>query len=244
MSLADNDVTDFRSRAAAASEALRRTLPSGSSLEESGISYCMARQPSLSRYRRPIKITIIVSGMLGLLAVGTGAITALLSETNMIARGSGVLTMALCCCVAGILLLWLPMFVERGIVRQHLSRGDEAVGFGPRLKGLHVSVEHASTYSSMKLLAEDVGLIYIHPEAHYVKIDGLSYEYLIHSRHVLGISLHRNGKSVLLSYAVGEEQLDLAIVPRSLLAELRRQVSGSSPGLFAKIGYALISDVE
>ena len=61
---------------------------------------------------------------------------------------------------------------------------------------------------------------------------------------VVGLSLHSNGKSVLLSYTVGEERLDLAIEPRSVLAELKRQTLGSSRSLFAKMQAALGSDED
>jgi hypothetical protein len=73
-------------------------------------------------------------------------------------------------------------------------------------------------------------------------MDGLSYEYVIHSKDVVDLSLHSNEKSVLLSYMVGEERLDLAIAPRSVRAELKRQTLGSSRSLFEKMQDALGPD--
>jgi hypothetical protein len=241
MTLTGNDRTDFRSHAVAASEAMRRTLLGRSSPENSGISYCLERQPSLSRLRTPIKVTAVVCAVLGLSGVAIGGIIGFFLKRHIIADNPSLLAIALCCSVGGILLMFLPTFVERRIVRQHLTRRDDCLGSGSELEAIHVSLEHAPTYGSMKILAEDVGLIYIHPESRYVKIDGLSYEYLIRSKDVVSLSLHSNGKSVLLSYMVGEERLDLAVVPRSLRAELKRQTIGSSPGFFVKMQEALES---
>jgi hypothetical protein len=229
--------TDFRSRAVAASEMMRRSLPAGLSPERAGISCCLARQPSLARIRKPIKITAVASAVLGLSGLVIGPIIFHLQRGISPAEKPGLAAIAFCCSVGGMLLLFLPLVFERWIVRQQLSRREDATGFGG--KGTHVALEHASTYGSLKMLAEDAGLIYIHPEARYVMISGLSYVYVIQSKDVVGLSLHPNGKTVLLSYAVENEQLDLAILPRSVLAELKRQTLGSSRSLFVKIQDAL-----
>jgi hypothetical protein len=239
MTSTDNDLTDFRSRAVAASEAMRRTLPSGLSPEKRGISYCLLRQPSLSRLRAPIKVTAVVSAVLGLSAVAAGGIIGFLLKGHLLTDSPSLPAIALCVSAGGILLMFLPTFVERWIVRQHLSSRDDDFDPGSEREGIHVALEYAPTYGSMKILAEDVGLMFIYPEARYVKINGLSYEYVIQSKDVVDLSLYSNGKSVLLSYAIGEEQLDLAIVPRSLRAELKRQTVGSSPNLFVKMQDAL-----
>ena len=239
MTSVPNVVTDFRSGAVAASETIRRTLPSGSSPERCGYSYCLVRQPSLSRLRAPIKVTAVVSAILGLFGIATAGIVRLLMLGKILPDEPSLVAVVVGCSVGGILLLFLPTFVEGWIVRQHLVQCGENFGFGSEHKGIRVSLEYAPTCGSMKILAEDVGLIYIYPDAHYVKIDGLSYEYAIQSKDVESLSLHSNGKSVLLSYKVGEERLDLAIEPRSLLAELKRQTIGSSRSLFERIQDAL-----
>jgi hypothetical protein len=235
MTSIDDDLTDFRSQAVAASEALLRTLPSGASLEKSGISYCLVRQPSLARLRTSIKVTAVACGVLGLSGLAIGGIFAFFLNLHL-------LPVAVCCSVGGILLMLAPTFVERWIVCHHLSQRDDDLEPGSQVKGIHISLEYAPTYGSMKLLAEDVGLIYIYPETCCVRIDGLSYEYVIQSKDVVGLSLHSDAKSVLLSYRVAEELLDLAIAPRSVLAELKRQTVGSSRGLFLKMRDALRLD--
>lgn len=138
----------------------------------------------------------------------------------------------------------VPTYVERWIVRHYLSQGDDDLEPGSEVKGIHISLEYAPTYGSLKLLAEDVGLIYIDPETRCLKIDGLSYQYVIQSKDVVDLSLHRDAKSVLLSYLVAEERLDLAIAPRSVRAELKRQAVGSSRNLFSKMRDALRLDEE
>lgn len=242
MSSSENDLTDFRSRAVAASEAIQRHLPTGVSPERGGISCCQARQPSLSRFRTPIKISAVVSAILGLSAVALGGAVGFLLERHIFGGRPGLVAIASCSSIGGILILFFPTFFERRIVRQHLSQRSGSFGSGTKLEGIHVSLEYAPTYGTLKILAEDVGLLYVHPEAHYVKIDGLSYEYIIQSKDVVRLSLHSNRKSVLLSYAVGAERLDLAIVPRSLRAELKRQTLGESQSLFAMIQEALKPD--
>jgi hypothetical protein len=135
--------------------------------------------------------------------------------------------------------MFLPVFVERWIVRSHLAPRNDVFEADSRPEGIHVAIEYARTYGSMKLLAEDVGLMFLHPNARYVRIDGLSYEYVIQGEDVMDLRLHANGKTVLLSYAIGEAPLELAILPRSLRAELARQTVGSSRSLFQKVHDAL-----
>ncbi|HEV3304567.1 MAG TPA: hypothetical protein VG055_33260 [Planctomycetaceae bacterium] len=235
MSSADNDESDFRARAVAESKAMLRSLPTGLSPEKSGISYCLVKEPSYSHLRTPIKATALVCAVLGLSGLVLGGVTCLVS---IAAETPSLLAIALCCWVGGTMLMFLPVFVERHLVRTNLCRRDDfGAGFDPA--GIHISVENAATERSLKILAEDVGLIYMHPEADYVKIDGLSYEYVVHSQDVVDLSLHRNLKNVLLSYRIGEERLDLVVKPRSLLAELKRQRLGSSRDFFEKIQGAL-----
>jgi hypothetical protein len=242
MTSIDSDLTDFRTKAVWASEALQRTLPRDVSLERSGISYCLVRQPSLTRLLAPIKVTVVASGVLGLAGVATGVVIGLLLMSHVLAVSAGLIAIAICGFVGGILRMFVPTFVERWIVCHYLCQRDDDYGSGSQIKGIHVSLEYAPTYHSLKLLAEDMGLVYIHPEDHYVKMDGLSYEYVIQSKDVVDLSLHSNHKTVLLSYRVGEELLELAIVPRSILAELERQTLGSSRSLFLKMQDALKPD--
>jgi hypothetical protein len=237
MSSADNDQSDFRARAVATSKAMLRTLPTGLSPEKSGISYCLFKEPSYSHLRTPIKATALVCAVLGLSGLVLGGVICLVS---IAADTPSLLAIALCCWVGGMIFMFLPVFVERHIVRTNLCRRDDDFGASFDPAGIHISLENAATERSMKVLAEDVGLIYMHPEADYVKIDGLSYEYMIHSKDVVDLSLHSNRKNVLLSYRIGEERLDLVVKPRSLLAELKRQRLGSSRDFFEKIEGALM----
>jgi hypothetical protein len=237
---------DFRVRAVAASEILRCNLPSGLSHEKCGVSCCLVRQPDLSRLRTPIKVITVAALVVGLSGLATGTIIVLLLKGSMAADKSSVPAIAFSCgTIVWILSMFLPTFIEGRIVRHHLPQREEDSTAGSDHKGIHVALEHAPTYGAIKILPEDVGLIYIHPEACYVRISGLSYDYIIQSKDVAGLSLHSNGKSVLLSYKVGKERLDLVIVPRSLLAALKhqalgkRQALGSSQSLFAKIQQAL-----
>jgi hypothetical protein len=242
MSQIDFDQTDFRARAVAASKAMLRRLPSGLSPEESGLSYCLVRDPDCSHLRTPIIVIVLICGLLGLsglvLAIVVG-IFAVATAQRAPENFGLLLAIAMVSFVGGLVLMILPVFVERAIVRKALSRRDEDFGSDSEAAGIHFSLEDAATERVMKMLAEDVGLLYIYPEAHYVKIDGLSYEYVIHSKDVVRLALHTNRKNVLLSYAIGDERLDLVVKTRSVRAEYERQELGGSRGFFEQIEAAL-----
>jgi hypothetical protein len=227
----DDLSTDFRSRAVAATEMIRRSVPAGISLESAGISGCFVRQPSLSRFRMPIKAVVGASAILGLGGLASGPILLCLHK--------GIAPyIAFCCSLAGSQLLLFPTFFERWIVRSLLRPSENDLKAPTR--GIHVALEFAPTYGAFKILAEDVGLIYPHPEARFVKMSGLSYDYVIHGKDVVGLLLHSNGKTVLIDYLVGEERLSIAILPRSVLAEFRRQTLGSDASLFERVQNALM----
>src|SRR5206468_2245676 len=97
MTSSDNDLTNFRSRAAAESEAIRRKLPTGLSPEKSGISYCVERQPSLYRLRAPIKIIAVACLVLCISGVATGGIIAFLWKRHIVADNPSLLAIAVCC---------------------------------------------------------------------------------------------------------------------------------------------------
>jgi hypothetical protein len=230
------DLSDFRGRAVAASVTMKRGLSTGVLIEKSGNSYCLHRRPDFSRFRTRIKIVAVTAAIIGIGGLLAGGLIVKLLDAQNHPR---LLALALCCSVGGVATMFFPTFFERRIVRQHLSTQAGNLGSGSALDGFHVSLEYAPTYGAPKILAEDVGLLYLHPEAHYIRIDGLSYEYVIQGKDVVSLVLHRNRKSVLLAYKIGQEQLEIAIVPRSVRAELKRQTMGSSRTLFAGIQFAL-----
>jgi hypothetical protein len=98
--------------------------------------------------------------------VATGGIIVLLAKQQIIADDPSLLAIAACCSVGGIVVAFVPTFVERRIVHRHLCQRHDDFGSGCEVQGIHVALEHAPTYGSIKILAEDVGLIYIHPEAY------------------------------------------------------------------------------
>jgi hypothetical protein len=240
MSPFDVDQTDFRTRAVAASKAILRRLPSGVSPETSGLSYCRVRDPDCSHLRTPIKVTVLTCAVLGfsglLFSLVAGPFAAIQKDAE---KFGPLLAIAVVCFVGALLVMILPVFVERAIISKALSRRDEDFGSDFDGTGIHISLEDAATERALKILAEDVGLLYIYPEAHYLKIDGLSYEYVVQSKDVVRLALHPNRKNVSLSYTIGEERLDLVVKTRSLQAEYKRQQTGSSRDLFEQMEEAL-----
>ncbi|HTW94840.1 MAG TPA: hypothetical protein VMD30_08610 [Tepidisphaeraceae bacterium] len=202
-------------------------------LEQSGLSFCLPRQPSLSALRTRIKVIAILSAILGFSGILGGVVVAAL-VSHRVGQNSPFLYVALCCSVLGIAIMFVPVMSERRVVRRNLSPAAGNLTSGSAQEGFHVAIENASTVGKPKILAEDVGLMYIYPDATYVKINGLSYDYVIQSKDVAELSLH-SGKTVLLSYRVGHEQLKIAIIPRSIRAELKRQTMGSSQTLLQLI---------
>ena len=136
-----------------------RTLPTGLSPEESGISYCLTREPGYSHLRTPIKATALVCAVLGLSGLLLGAVICLVS---IAAETPILLALALCCWAGGMMVMLLPVFVERHLVRTNLCRRDDDFDAGCDPAGIHIAPENAATERSMKILAEDVGLIYMH----------------------------------------------------------------------------------
>lgn len=244
MTSTNDHLLDFRSQAAAASEVLRRSLPSGMSPSEGGISCCFQRAPDHSGLRTPIKIVAVACAILGLGGLFAAAVMMLISFIQfrrfLSWDDNPVLWFSTVCCGCGALpAMFFPTYFERFIVNTYLRPRGADSGSDLNADGIHVAVENALTCQTMKVLAEDVGYIYVYPRANLVRIEGLSYEYVIQGKDLLNLAIRPSSKFVLLSYAIGDERLDLAIAPRSLRAERKRQLLGSNHNLYNQIADAL-----
>jgi hypothetical protein len=165
MTSTDGDSADFRARASAASELLLRPPPSYLSRNECHISYCLVRRPDLSQFRTLIKVSIVacivlaLSGIAGAGIIGLIGFMSLFLGQQRFANNLGLFTLLVACIVGGVLSLFLPVFVERMIVRLKLPRRQEDSDPGHEPNGIHVALENAVTHDAMKFLAEDVGLL-------------------------------------------------------------------------------------
>ena len=220
---------DFRDDAVAASAAAvgsRRPT-------EAGRSCCVPSGLDDRPVRRRLKVAVAVAavGGVGGLAAGGGLAYALKLGA---VPGTRPAFVALACCTGlGLFLMFVPTRVERWAVRRHLAgvAGDDGRDF--------VSVEPADTYSSLKLLADDLGLVAVHPQSRCVVIHGLGHTYVAYAADVVRLELHANGRAVVLTYDVGPARLDLVVVPRSIRTEFKRQVAGATPSLYARMADAL-----
>ncbi len=185
---------------------------------------------------------LVVCTVFAFLGVGIGVLVCILAKANLFVHGRWPFPIGAACVACGIGLLYLPMFVLRRIVRRHLSRPDQSVGFDGVSGGFFVSVENAATYDSFKILADDTGLLYVDFNSRYVTIDGLCHTFGIRSEDVERLELHANGRSVFLSYLIDQVKLDLVIVAWSLRSDTGRQTLGDLGGLFRRLLGALCPD--
>jgi hypothetical protein len=230
---------DFRTDAAAArSGAYGKSSLTGPPLS-AGISCCVFKRADVASLRTRIKVVAVLSAIFGIGGVLAGGVLGGLMKYHVLGESTPTVVIAAVCSVGGILTLFVPTYFERWIVRSRLSQSSRRIESGDEPGESHVSVEEATSYGRLKLLAEDVGLLTIHPDFRCARINGLTCEYQIFGKDVVELSLHANGKTVLIGYRIGETQLNLAIVPRSLKAELQRQTTGSSSGLYERIVAAL-----
>ena len=226
---------DFRGDAIAESLALLGQ----SAPEEIGISCCVPRGADGSSVRRRVKIVTVLSLVLLIAGVGFGGVVGFLMREHWMEENMPFLVFALACSVAGISMGLVPTVWERRVVRRFLREHVGDVWSDPGRRPIQVSLEEAQTYGRPKILAEDIGVLMCHPEATCVVLEGVSCKYVIYGKDVVSLRLHDNSKTVLVKYRIGQTALDVAIVPRSVGAEIKRQAQGGSFGLFDQMRQAL-----
>jgi hypothetical protein len=228
---------DFRGPAIAASRrALQSLGPAAlASPTEAGISYCIPAPADAAFLVTLLRMNAIfsLSGIL-MIVVGAGSL-----GTSVLPTWAFPLGVA--CWILGTLICFIPTLLEAVLLRRFLRKNLGDLWARKTHKPIHVAIENANTYNRMKVLAEDIGALVIHTDAQCIEIEGIRCRYLIYAADVIGVSLHKNGKTVLVGYLAADELLELAIIPRGILKELQRQTTGSSAGTYHAIAQALVS---
>jgi len=228
------DKIDFRAAAAAESAALVGTSPAG----QVTTSCCIPRDADGSALRRRIEVFTIFACIVAIAGVILGGLVGFAMKYGWMAEDLRILGIALACSVGGILVGLAPTWMQEGVVRRHLTKHVGELWGDPLHSPLHVALEDARTYDRFKVLAEDIGVLLCYPESNCIAVEGVSYRYVIYAKDLLDMKLHPNGRAVLLAYQIGRETLNVAIIRRSVRAELKRQLSGGT-ALFDEIKMAL-----
>lgn len=233
-------VDDFRDAAAAASLAAIYAL-AGQSADptQSGLSYCLLRPDNPAPIRRACKYHVVICLLLGFSCLGLSVMVI----GNPVARHMPVdpLIIGLLFSFFGIGCFFAGAFLPRRLLRTHLQRTVGDFWADATLSPIHVNIENARTYQKLKLLPEDLGILLLHPATHCVQIEALSYRYLIYAADVTRLERFktREQEAVFLSYRIGSEILELAIIPDSLNAAFKRKLLIGDSGLFARLQIVL-----
>ena len=238
--MTDEFSRDFRFAAITASERALKSLGSraGASPVEAGISYCVRSPVDASALIRMLKALAIGGVFVILAGFGGTAIFIYLAQQHLLPVLPAYIGAA-CCGAIGYLFCFLPTMMEGRLSRKYLQKNLGNFWADKTLTPDFVSIENAHTYNQLKALAEDTGYLLIHPEAHCLEVEAISCRYLIYAADVLDLSLHANGKTILVSYKAAGERLDLAIIPRSIVGEVKHQTLGSGRDRFHRVQQAL-----
>jgi hypothetical protein len=141
-------------------------------------------------------------------------------------------------CIGGGLLCMVETVCRRWLVRAAIARR-----LGPLPKGWAlVSVEDGLTFSRIKVMPDDMGLIWIYPETRCLRIEGMSHRYQVHARDVVSISTRRAPGMVAtaINYRVGDVELAMVVSEtQNNMIEILAQTIGLRPRLFKRISRGL-----
>jgi len=239
--LTDGSNEDFRCYAAAASaQALQAFGPAATaSPPEAGISYCIPSPVDASGLIRSLKVTAIVSTVLFLGGFILAAALTIYSQSQKSPHTNLLLIAGMGCFVMALFSAFMPTTLEGIRTQKHLRGHVGDFWADSTLMPRVVGIEDAETYNKLKVLADDIAVAILRPESGCLQIEGIRYRYLIYASDVTSLSLHENKRTVLLSYNIGAEHLSLAIIPRGLVPEFKRQALGVNPGLLEAIQRSL-----
>ena len=226
---------DFRDAAVAASEAaldeLARRDPSlRQDPLRAGVSLCLRAPGGGEAVRRRLKWDVVLRLVLGFAGLLGGALLAGYAERSSKVAPSAVprgpwLAVGVGCSVVGMVSLLGAVGATRRRVRRHvrgrltLHQAGDAV----------VEVEPTETFSKMKAVSEDLGLLLLYPDRRCLVVEGLTHRYLVHARDVVAVREVPGSTTVGagILYSAGGQPLDITLGHQSLWVELKRQTIGS-----------------
>jgi hypothetical protein len=229
---------DFRDQSVHASDlALREVAASNPAAANeptlAGVSLCVRAPGDGQAVRRREKVGVILRLIFGFGGVLAGAVLASMSSEKRgpppLGLGKGRwLAVGMVCSVGGIALMLDTPGSQRRRTRRHISSRLRLDGLKPPV----VEVEDTATYSKMKAVSEDVGLLLMYPESRCVVIEGLTHRYVIYANDVLQVRPVQGATTTGLGiqYLVGGGRravLDITLHRQSLWVELKKQTIGS-----------------
>ena len=225
---------DFRDAAVAASERVLAELARAQPAVmrdpfAAGMSLCLRVPGEGDDVRRQVKRRVVLCLILGGLGVLLGAGFAKLSESG---RSRGVLGMSehavlavagLCSGTGFVLMIHGVRYGRRRARRAIAARLDIQSG----TQAIDVEVEDASTYTVMKAVTEDLGVLLMYPAQQCVVIEGVTHRYLIYAADVTQLREVPGPytTAVGIAYLAAGEPLDVTLKQQGVWAELRARMT-------------------
>jgi hypothetical protein len=183
--------------------------------------------------RRRQKVSGFLRLIFGFGGVLSGAILASVSSRYRASPPLGLshgvwLGIGMACSLSGIGIMLDAAASMRRRTRAHIRQRLKIEG----VKAPVVEVEETATYSKMKAVSEDLGLLLMYPETRCVVIEGLTHRYVIYANDVLLVRPVQGATTIGLGiqYLVGSGKrvpLDITLHRQSLWVELKKQTIGS-----------------
>jgi len=226
---------DFRSPAVQASARLLAHV--AGDIDAVPVSACMRiDDPANERACRRLRARWKLSSVGGIVVL---TLALLLFATGIL------LDLPLLALVAGILCILIIIFAlleiahrSKALRRVVAARGiDVAAG---NVRG--VSIENALTFSKMKVVPEDLALLWIDPQLHCVRLEGLSHRYIIYATDVVSLSVRRGPaqSTTSVTYRIGPTELSLTLSEiQGNVLEIYKQSFGLASRMHPKLVEAL-----
>ena len=225
---------DFRDAPVAASElavadAARANPSLASDPLRAGMSLCLRAPGDGQSVRRRLKWDVLARAVLGLGGLVGGAVLGVMHENHRDVFGFKVsggvwLAVAVCCSLGGIFMLISAAGAARRKVRRHVAQRIRLDGRPPI-----VELEETRTFSKMKAVTEDLGVVLMYPEQRCVVIEGVTHRYLIYAEDVVEVRPVPGPTTAGLGihYLAAGEPLDITLTYQTVWMELKRQTIGA-----------------
>lgn len=223
--LVDEFENDFRRDAIEAS--IREVRGSGiQSLLDSRCSLCLPTDKGRSSLHSQIWLVIVSVGVSIVSFVCAGAIVASQQKDVM----SSILGLALV--VIGIESLLMPLLCQGLLIRKHLADRFSALQNNPDLADcFSVGIEDPTTFSKMKVVADDVAYVGVDPMNRRLIIEGVLCRYLVYAKDVerIDFEFQHPSPGTEIVYRIDDNTvLGIMIEKLNLRAETVRQLGGGA----------------
>ena len=225
-----NYAGDFRDEADGVSRELlkRKRLADTSDLTKAGKSVCIRRPPEAVGNRRYLSIVFGVQIGLSLALIFGGG--ALVFYTTRITHDHYLFIVGTVISLVGLLAASSAVDVQNWIIRRHLAgfQGPEQ-SFLSTEKPVVVHIEDSQNCHEMKLVVEDLGLMYSDAARKLIVIEGVFYRYVIWGLDVQECRLYqpKTTRHFIMTFQLADpgRTLSLAMSYNNIGAEFMRQIT-------------------